>query len=91
MIKKDKKIELLTQGLEFKSKAEQGRLAEQIEKEVEEKLQLLFDGLEVGEKVRFAGLDIEFKHVPEHDQRNPRTKEVKKAPAEDVIKVKKAK
>jgi hypothetical protein len=62
-IKKDKKVELLTQGLEFKSKAEQGRLADQIEKEVADKLQLLFDGLAVGESVQFAGLKIEFKHV----------------------------
>jgi nucleoid DNA-binding protein len=90
-IKKDKKIELLTQGLEYKSKAEQGRLADQVEKEVAEKLQLLFDGLAVGESVQFAGLKIEFKHVEAHEKKVPKTGEIKNIPAEDVIKVKKVK
>lgn len=90
-IKKDKKVELLTKGLEFKSKAEQVRLADQVEKEVVDKLQLLFDGLEVGESVQFAGLKIEFKHVDAHEKKVPKTGEIKNIPAEDVIKVKKVK
>ena len=91
MIKKDKKIELLTQGVEFKSKAEQERIAEQIEKDVADKLQLLFDGLELDEKVKFAGLEISFVNVPEHEKKVPKTGEIKKIPAKDTIKVKLAK
>jgi nucleoid DNA-binding protein len=88
MIKKDKKIELLTKGMEFKSKAEQGRKADEIEKEFADKLQDIYDGLEVGENVKFAGLEISFVHVDAREGRNPRTKETIQIPAKDVIKVK---
>jgi nucleoid DNA-binding protein len=90
-LKKDEKVELLTKGMEFKSKAEQGRLADQIEKEVADRLQLIYDGLKVGQKVRFAGLELELRHVEAHDKKVPKTGEIKKIPAEDVIKVKKVK
>lgn len=65
-IRKDKKVELFTKGIDFKSKAEQGRIAKSQEETVINEINEYIGGLvkvygeplEVGEYIKLGGVKL---------------------------------